>query len=160
MLRHPLLPYAALLEVLPFFFQFLGLGLSERLGQGLCGSAFGLGEKEAVRYGLVSEYYFYGQAFLALLSLKATYALGLSVLRFMYAKGDPPGFEPLVWKLGVGLSWTFLLAFLLTRTLPLPFLTPVGLAWLSPAPLDPLSLLMVLPELPLLYLFYIFYILK
>ncbi len=154
MLRHPLLPYIALLEALPFFFQFLGLGLSERLGQGLCGSAFGIGEGEAVRYGLVSEYYLYGQVFLLFLALKVTYALGLALLRFMYEKADPPGFEPLVWKLGVGLSWAFLLAFLLTRTLPLPFLTPVGLAWLSPAPLDPLSLLMVLPELPLLSLFY------
>ena len=154
MLRHPLLPYATFLEVLPFFLQFLGLGLSDRLGQGLCGSVFGAGEAEAVKYGLVSEYYFYGQFFLALLALKVTYALGLALLRFMYEKADPPGFEPLVWKLGVGLSWAFLLAFLLTRTLPLPFLTPVGLAWLSPAPLDPLSLLMVLPELPLLYLLY------
>jgi hypothetical protein len=154
MLRHPLLPYAALLETLPFFLQFLGLGLADRLGQGLCGSVFGVGEKEAVMYGLVSEYYLYGQVFLVLLALKVTYALGLALLRFMYEKGEPPGFEPLVWGLGAGLSWAFLLAFLLTRTLPLPFPSPLGLAWLSPAPLDPLSLLMVLPELPLLYLLY------
>lgn len=154
MLRHPFLPRLAFLETLPFLLQFLGLGLSQQLGEGLCGSALGIGEREAVRYGLVSEYYFYGQFFLLFLALKVTYALGLALLRFMYEKADPPGFEPLVWRLGVGLSWTFLLAFLLTRTLPLPFFTPVGLAWLSPAPLDPLSLLMVLPELPLLYLFY------
>jgi|GEM_PF-22145 len=112
----------AALEVLPFFLQFLGLGLSETLGEGLCGSALGVSEAEAVRYGLVSEYYFYGQAFLVLLALKATYALGLVLLRFMYPGEDPP-FAPLVWRLGVGLSSALLLLFLLTRTLPLPFPT-------------------------------------
>ena len=134
----------AALEVLPFFLQFLGLGLSETLGEGLCGSALGVSEAEAVRYGLVSEYYFYGQAFLVLLALKATYALGLVLLRFMYPGEDPP-FAPLVWRLGVGLS-SALLLFLLTRTLPLPFPTFQGLALLAPAPLDPLSLLMAAPE--------------
>ncbi|GGN00557.1 hypothetical protein GCM10007092_13190 [Thermus composti] len=135
----------AVLEVLPFFLQFLGLGLSETLGEGLCGSALGVSEAEAVRYGLVSEYYFYGQAFLVLLALKAAYALGLVLLRFMYPEKAPP-FAPLVWRLGMGLSSALLLLFLLTRTLPLPFLTPLGPAWLSPAPLDPLSLLMAAPE--------------
>ena len=143
----------AALEVLPFFLQFLGLGLSETLGEGLCGSALGVSEAEAVRYGLVSEYYFYGQAFLVLLALKATYALGLVLLRFMYPGEDPP-FAPLVWRLGVGLSSALLLLFFLTRTLPLPFSTPLGPALLAPAPLDPLSLLMALPEIPLLYLLY------
>lgn len=141
------------LSLAPFLLQFLGLGLSRELGQGLCGSALGVSEAEAVRYGLVSEYYFYGQLFLALLALKVTYALGLMVLRFMYPDQDPP-FAPLVWRVGVGLSLVFLLLFLLTRTLPLPFATPVGLAFLSPAPLDPLSLLMVLPEPFLLWLFW------
>ncbi len=135
----------AVLEVLPFFLQFLGLGLSETLGEGLCGSALGVSEAEAVRYGLVSEYYFYGQAFLVLLALKAAYALGLVLLRFMYPEKDPP-FAPLVWRLGVGLSSALLLLFFLTRTLPLPFPTFQGLALLSPAPLDPLSLLMAAPE--------------
>ena len=147
------LPWIAGLSLLPFFLQFLGLGLSDRLGQGLCGSALGVSEAEAVRYGLVSEYYFYGQLFLALLALKVTYALGLMVLRFMYPDQDPP-FAPLVWRLGVGLSLTLLLLFLLTRTLPLPFTTPLGPALLSPARLDPLSLLMVLPEPVLLWLFW------
>ena len=133
----------AALEVLPFFLQFLGLGLSETLGEGLCGSALGVSEAEAVRYGLVSEYYFYGQAFLV--ALKATYALGLVLLRFMYP-GEAPPFAPLVWRLGVGLSSALLLLFLLTRTLPLPFPTFQGLALLAPAPLDPLSLLMAAPE--------------
>jgi hypothetical protein len=139
------------LSLAPFLLQFLGLGLSEELGQGLCGSALGVSEAEAVKYGLVSEYYFYGQLFLALLALKVTYALGLMVLRFMYPDQDPP-FAPLLWRLGVGLSLALLLLFLLTRTLPLPFATPLGLAFLSPAPLDPLSLLMVLPEPFLLWL--------
>jgi hypothetical protein len=127
----PGLPWIAGLSVLPFFLQFLGLGLSERLGQGLCGSALGISEAEAVRYGLVSEYYFYGQLFLILLSLKVTYALALMALRFMYPDRDPP-FAPLVWRLGVGLSLTLLLLFLLTRTLPLPFSTPLGPALLAP----------------------------
>gem|GEM_PF-2230708 len=77
----PGLPWIAGLSVLPFFLQFLGLGLSERLG-------------------------------------------------------------------------TLLLLFLLTRTLPLPFSTPLGPALLAPAPLDPLSLIMVLPEPLLLWLFW------
>ncbi|MGC8876221.1 hypothetical protein [Thermus sp.] len=141
------------LSLSPFLLQFLGLGLSETLGQGLCGSALGVSEAEAVRYGLVSEYYFYGQAFLVLLALKVTYALGLWVLRLMYPGEDPP-FAPLVWRVGVGLSLALLFLFLLTRTLPLPFPTPLGLAFLSPAPLDPLSLLMVLPEPFLLWLFW------
>ncbi|APD08425.1 MULTISPECIES: hypothetical protein [Thermus] len=144
----PGLPWAVALSLLPFFLQFLGLGLGGALGQGLCGSALGITEAEAVRYGLVSEYYFYGQLFLALLALKATYALLLLVLRFMYPDQDPP-FAPWVWRVGVGLSSVFLLLFLGTRTLPLPFSTPLGPAWLAPAPLDPLSLLMTLPE-PLL----------
>ncbi|WP_117237059.1 hypothetical protein [Thermus sediminis] len=139
------LPWIAGLSLLPFFLQFLGLGFADVLGEGLCGSALGVSEAEAVRYGLVSEYYLYGQLFLVLLALKVTYALGLLILRFMYPDQDPP-FTPLVWRLGVGLSLTLLLLFLLTRTLPLPFPTPLGLALLSPAPLDPLSLLMVLPE--------------
>ncbi|GAA5336485.1 hypothetical protein [Thermus hydrothermalis] len=141
----PGLPWVVALSLLPFFLQFLGLGLEGTLGQGLCGSALGVTEAEAVRYGLVSEYYFYGQLFLVLLALKATYALLLLVLRFMYPDRDPP-FAPWVWRVGVGLSSVFLLLFLLTRTLPLPFGTPLGPAWLAPAPLDPLSLLMTLPE--------------
>ncbi len=56
------------LSLAPFLLQFLGLGLSEEIGQGLCGSALGVSEAEAVKYGLVSEYYFYGQLFLALLA--------------------------------------------------------------------------------------------
>ncbi|SDE95670.1 hypothetical protein SAMN04488243_11762 [Thermus arciformis] len=152
-LPSPALPRIAGLNLLPFFLQFLGLGLGETLGQGLCGSALGVSEAEAVRYGLVSEYYFYGQLFLILLALKVTYALGLVVLHFMYP-GEDPSFAPLVWRLGVGLSLALLLLFLLTRTLPLPFATPLGLAFLSPAPLDPLSLLMVLPEPFLLWLFW------
>lgn len=142
----------AALELLPFLLQFLGLGLSKSLGPGLCGSALGVSELEAVRYGLVSEYYLYGQVFLVLLALKATYAFGLLLLRLMYEE-DPP-FAPLVWKVGVGLSLTLLLLFALTRTLPLPFPTAQGLALLAPAPLDPLSLLMVLPEPFLLRLFW------
>ncbi len=145
------LPWIAGLSLLPFLLQFLGLGLSEKLGQGLCGSALFVSEVEAVRYGLVSEYYLYGQLFLILLALKVTYALGLMVLRFMYPDQDPP-FAPLVWRVGVGLSLTLLALFLLTRTLPLPFSTPLGPAFLSPAPLDPLSLIMVLPEPLLLWL--------
>ncbi|GLV46924.1 hypothetical protein TJA_01010 [Thermus sp. LT1-2-5] len=148
----PGLPWVAGLNLLPFFLQFLGLGLGGALGQGLCGSALGLSEAEAVRYGLVSEYYFYGQLFLALLALKVTYTLVLAVLRLMYPETDPP-FAPRVWRVGVGLSLAFLGLFLLTRTLPLPFATPLGLAWLAPAPLDFLSLLMILPE-PLLLWFY------
>ncbi|WP_185747693.1 hypothetical protein [Thermus amyloliquefaciens] len=148
----PALSWIVGLTLLPFFLQFLGLGLSEVLGQGLCGSALGVSEAEAVRYGLVSEYYLYGQLFLVLLALKVTYALVLITLRFMYPKGEPP-FAPWVWRVGVGLSTVFLLLFLLTRTLPLPFATPLGPALLSPAPLDPLSLLMVLPEPPLLFLY-------
>lgn len=140
------------LTLLPFFLQFLGLGLGGVLGQGLCGSALGVSEVEAVKYGLVSEYYLYGQLFLALLALKVTYALVLLSLRFMYPEKDPP-FAPLVWRVGVGLSGVFLALFLLTRTLPLPFATPLGPALLSPAPLDPLSLLMVLPEPALLWLY-------
>ncbi len=152
-LTHPRLPWVAGLEVLPFFLQFLGLGSSETLGEGLCGSALLVSEAEAVRYGLVSEYFFYGRFFLLLLSLKITYALGLMIFWFMYQGGNPPRFEALVWRIGMGLSGILLLAFLLTRTLPLPFSTPLGPALLAPAPLDPLTLLMVLPELPLLYLF-------
>lgn len=140
------------LSLLPFFLQFLGLGLGEALGQGLCGSALGVSELEAVRYGLVSEYYVYGQLFLALLALKVTYALALLVLRFMFPQQDPP-FARLVWGVGVGLSTVFLLLFLITRTLPLPFATPLGPALLSPAPLDPLSVMMVLPEPFLLWLY-------
>lgn len=147
----PTLPWIVALSLLPFFLQFLGLGLSDVLGQGLCGSALGISEAEAVQYGLVSEYYLYGQLFLGLLALKVTYALALMVLRFMYPDQDPP-FAPLVWRLGVGLSLVMGLLFLLTRTLPLPFSTPVGPALLSPAPLDPLSVIMVLPEIPLLAL--------
>ncbi len=138
-------PQVAALELLPFLLQFLGLGLSESLGAGLCGSALGVSEAEAVRYGLVSEYYLYGQIFLVFLTLKATYALGLLLLHFMYPEEDPP-FAPLVWKAGVGLSLAFLILFALTRTLPLPLPTALGPALLAPAPLDPLSVLMVLPE--------------
>ncbi|WP_208619947.1 hypothetical protein [Thermus tenuipuniceus] len=151
-LTSPALSWMVGLTLLPFFLQFLGLGLSEVLGQGLCGSALGVSEAEAVRYGLVSEYYLYGQLFLLLLALKVTYALILVALRFMYPKEEPP-FAPWVWKTGVGLSAAVLLLFLLTRTLPLPFATPLGPALLSPAPLDPLSLLMVLPEPILLFLY-------
>lgn len=139
------LPWMVGLSVLPFALQFLGLGLGDKLGQGLCGSALGVSEAEAVMYGLVNEYYLYGQLFLVLLALKVTYALALWVLRYMYPDRDPP-FAPLVWRLGVGLSGAFLLLFLVTRTLPLPFITPLGPALLSPAPLDPLSVIMVLPE--------------
>ncbi len=144
-LPSPGLPWIAGLSLLPFFLQFLGLSLGEVLGQGLCGSALGVSELEAVKYGLVNEYYLYGQLFLALLALKVTYALVLMALRFMYPEKDPP-FAPWVWKVGVGLSLVLLLLFLATRTLPLPFSTPLGPALLSPAPLDPLSVLMVLPE--------------
>ncbi len=151
----PALPWMVALSLLPFFLQFLGLSLGEVLGQGLCGSALGISEAEAVRYGLVSEYYLYGQLFLLLLALKVTYALGLMVLRFMYPDQDPP-FALGIWRLGMGLSLTMLLLFLLTRTLPLPFSTPLGPAVLAPAPLDPLSLLMVLPE-PLLVGLYLRY---
>ncbi|GAB5602463.1 hypothetical protein FJNA_09880 [Thermus sp. FJN-A] len=151
-LPSPALPWMVGLSFLPFFLQFLGLGLGEALGQGLCGSALGISEGEAVRYGLVSEYYFYGQLFLALLALKVTYGLALAALRFMYPTADPP-FARRVWQVGVGLSLVLLLLFLLTRTLPLPFFTPLGPALLSPAPLDPLSVLMVLPEPLLLYLY-------
>ncbi|MFN4072074.1 MAG: hypothetical protein ACK4G4_01430 [Thermus sp.] len=147
------LPWVVGLSFLPFFLQFVGLGLGGKLGQGLCGSALGVSEAEAVMYGLVSEYYLYGQLFLVLLALKVTYALGAWVLRLMYPHRDPP-FAPLVWRLGVGLSGVFLLLFLVTRTLPLPFLTPLGPALLSPAPLDPLSLIMVLPEPFLLWLYF------
>ncbi|WP_028490735.1 hypothetical protein [Thermus islandicus] len=146
-------PQVAALELLPFLLQFLGLGLSESLGPGLCGSALGVSEAQAVRYGLVSEYYVYGQVFLGFLALKATYAFGLLLLHFMYPEEDPP-FAPLVGKAGVGLSLAFLLLFALTRTLPLPFPTAQGPALLAPAPLDPLSLLMVLPEPFLLRLFW------
>ncbi|WP_243027375.1 hypothetical protein [Thermus albus] len=139
------LPWVVTLSLLPFLLQFLGLGLADRLGQGLCGSALGVSEAEAVMYGLVSEYYFYGQVFLILLALKATYALVLWVLRLMYPDRDPP-FAPLAWRVGIGLSGVFILLFLVTRTLPLPFFTPLGPALLSPAPLDPLSVMMVLPE--------------
>lgn len=149
----PWLPWVVGLELAPFFLQFLGLSLGEALGQGLCGSALGVSEVEAVRYGLVSEYFLYGRLFLVLLALKATYALALLVLRFMYPEEDPP-FARGVWRVGVGLSWTYLGFFLLTRTLPLPLGTPLGPALLAPAPLDPLSLLMALPEVPLLYLLY------
>lgn len=147
------LPWMVGLSLLPFLLQFLGLGLGDKLGQGLCGSALGVSEAEAVMYGLVNEYYLYGQLFLVLLALKVTYALALWVLRLMYPDEDPP-FTPLVWRLGVGLSGAFLLLFLITRTLPLPFLTPLGPALLSPAPLDPLSLVMVLPEPFLLWLYF------
>jgi len=149
----PGLPWVVGLSLSPFLLQFLGLGLAKELGPGLCGSALGVSEVEAVRYGLLNEYYFYGQLFLALLALKGTYALGLWVLRLMYPEEDPP-FAPRVWRVGVGLSLALLLLFLLTRTLPLPSATPLGLAFLSPAPLDPLSLLMVLPEPFLLRLFW------
>lgn len=64
----PGLPWMVGLSLAPFLLQFLGLGLSEEIGQGLCGSALGVSEAEAVKYGLVSEYYFYGQLFLALLA--------------------------------------------------------------------------------------------
>lgn len=103
-------------------------------------------------YGLVSEYYLYGQLFLILLALKVTYALALWVLHLMFPDREPP-FAPLVWKIGVGLSGVFVFLFLITRTLPLPFFTPVGPALLSPAPLDSLSLMMVLPEPFLLALY-------
>lgn len=146
------LPWAVVLSLLPFFLQFLELGLGDKLGQGLCGSALGVSEAEAVMYGLVNEYYLYGQLFLVLLALKVTYALVLWVLRLMYP-GKDPAFAPLVWGVGVGLSAVFLLLFLITRTLPLPFLTPLGPALLSPAPLDPLSVMMVLPEPFLLWLY-------
>lgn len=148
----PALHWIAGLNVLPFFLQFLGLGLGEALGQGLCGSALGVSEAEAVKYGLVSEYYFYGQLFLVLLALKVTYTLVLMAVRFMYPQKDPP-FAGTVWRVGLGLSLTLLGLFLLTRTLSLPFSTPLGPALLSPAPLDPLSVLMVLPEPLLLYLY-------
>ncbi|MDM7324657.1 MAG: hypothetical protein P3W93_006700 [Thermus sp.] len=141
------------LSLLPFFLQFLGLSLGDTLGQGLCGSALGVSEAEAVMYGLVSEYYLYGQLFLILLALKVTYALALWVLHLMFPDREPP-FAPLVWKIGVGLSGVFVFLFLITRTLPLPFFTPVGPALLSPAPLDSLSLMMVLPEPFLLALYF------
>lgn len=152
-LTSPALSWIAGLTLLPFFLQFLGLGLGQVLGPGLCGSALGVSELEAVQYGLVSEYYLYGQLFLIVLALKVTYALGLLTLRFMYPEADPP-FALWFWRLGVGLSLLLLGLFLLTRTLPLPFATPVGPALLSPAPADPLSLIMVLPEPFLLWLFW------
>ena len=144
-------PWIAGLSLLPFLLQFLGLGLSDKLGQGLCGNALLVSEVEAVHYGLVSEYYLYGQLFLILLALKVTYALGLMALRLIYPEKDPP-FALLLRRVGVGLSLTCLALFLLTRYFPLPFFTPLGLALLSPAPLDPLSLLMVLPEPFLLWI--------
>lgn len=134
----------AALEVLPFFLQFLGLGLSETLGEGLCGSALGVSEAEAVRYGLVSEYYFYGQAFLVLLALKATYALGLVLLRFMY-----PGRTPLRPP-GVAARGGALLGPpppLPPHPHPAPSLPHLpGPGPPRPRPLDPLSLLMAAPE--------------
>lgn len=83
-------PWIAGLSLLPFLLQFLGLGLSDKLGQGLCGNALLVSEVEAVHYGLVSEYYLYGQLFLILLALKVTYALGLMALRLVYPEKDPP----------------------------------------------------------------------
>lgn len=137
------------LSLAPFLLQFLGLGLSEEIGQGLCGSALGVSEAEAVKYGLVSEYYFYGQLFLA------SWPEG----HLRLAHGPPPhvprpgpSLRPLAVAARGGPFPGLLLLFLLTRTLPLPFATPLGLAFLSPAPLDPLSLLMVLPEPFLLWL--------
>ncbi|WP_337845055.1 MFS transporter, partial [Thermus sp.] len=97
----PWLPWVVGLELAPFFLQFLGLSLGEALGQGLCGSALGVSEVEAVRYGLVSEYFLYGRLFLVLLALKATYALALLVLRFMYPEEGPP-FARGVWRVGGG----------------------------------------------------------
>ena len=120
----------AALEVLPFFLQFLGLGLSETLGEGLCGSALGVSEAEAVRYGLVSEYYFYGQAFLVLLALKATYALGLVLLRFMYPGEDPP-FAPLVWRRA---TWWGRFFSSSSSPAPCPFPSPPSRAWPSSPP--------------------------
>lgn len=139
----PLHRHIALLSVLPFAIQFVGIGFSDALGEGLCGSAFGVPLREAVLYGLVSEYYYYGQFFLLLLSLKAAYALGLLIHGFLEGS---PALPPWAQRAGVALSALYLGAFLLTRTLPLPFLTPAGPALLSPAPLDPLSVMMVLPE--------------
>lgn len=139
----------ALLSILPFVIQFVGIGFSETLGEGLCGSALGVPLREAVLYGLVSEYYYYGQLFLLLLSLKTAYALGLVIQGFLEGHPRLP-----LWgrRVGVALSLLYLGSFVLTRTLPLPFATPVGWAFVSPAPLDPLSLLMVLPEPFLLWL--------
>lgn len=143
--RPPYLTWVALLEALPFSLQVLGLGLGGGIGEGLCGSAL-LSEAEAVRYGLVSGYVLYARLFLLLLALKLAYALGLALLSFMGWVRLSRG----LWRVGVALSALPLLGFLLTRTLPLPFLTPLGPALLPPAPLDPLALLMLLPELPLL----------
>lgn len=121
----------AALEVLPFFLQFLGLGLSETLGEGLCGSALGVSEAEAVRYGLVSEYYFYGQAFLVLLALKATYALGLVLLRFMYPGEDPPS-PP--WCGGSGWGSPRPSSSSSSSPAPCPFPSPPSRAWPSSPP--------------------------
>ncbi|TBH21884.1 hypothetical protein [Thermus thermamylovorans] len=145
----PLHRHIALLSVLPFAIQFVGIGFSDALGEGLCGSVFGIPLREAVLYGLVSEYYYYGQFFLLLLSLKAAYALGLLIQGSL---AENPALPSWARRAGLALSALYLGAFLLTRTLPLPFVTPVGPALLSPAPLDPLSAMMVLPEPFLLWL--------
>ncbi|WP_408646657.1 hypothetical protein [Thermus sediminis] len=124
---------AALLLILPFFLQLLGLGETP-LGGGLCGELF---RQRDPALALISPGFWYGLLFMVLLALQLGYGLALLLLPLLEVRLGPG------WpRAGRYLVGVLLLLFLLTRTTGLPAPGEGGLV-LERAPLDPLSLLLV-----------------
>ncbi|WP_174720028.1 MULTISPECIES: hypothetical protein [unclassified Meiothermus] len=120
------------LSFLPFLLQLLGWAKTP-LGGGLCGALGPLDPFSA--QALYAQLFFLGMA------LQIAFAFFLILIDLgLMAERNPA--VPRVYRSGVWLNSGILALFLLTRSLGLPFLTPLGWLQGDTAPLDGVSALM------------------
>jgi hypothetical protein len=130
------------LSLLPFLLQLLGWAKTP-LGGGLCG-AFG-------SFDPFSAQALYAQFFLFGIALQAGFAFFLILIELGLLAQESPAVRR-VYGVGLWLNGAILALFLLTRSVGLPFPTPLG--WLrgDSTPLDGVSILMALCSLILMRL--------
>ncbi|WP_276953639.1 hypothetical protein [Allomeiothermus silvanus] len=130
------------LSFLPFLLQLLGWAKTP-LGGGLCG-AFGF-------FDPFSAETFYAQFFLLGMALQAAFAFFLILIDLGLLDEESPA----VWRanrVGLWLNGAILAFFILTRSVGLPFSTPLGWVWGNTTPLDGVSILMAACSLVLIVL--------
>lgn len=125
------------LSLLPFLLQLLGWAKTP-LGGGLCGG-FGASDPFSAQ-ALYAQFFLFGMA------LQAAFAFFLILIELGLMAEESPA----VWRVGLWLNGAILTLFVLTRSVGLPFPTPLG--WLrgDAAPLDGVSVLMAACSLALM----------
>jgi len=128
--------------MLPFFGQLLGFG-NGVLGGGLCGDLF---TDRNTPLNLQSSAFWYALLFMGLLATLLLYAAFLGMLGLLRDdEGEVlnRGLERGVLGLGLGLTGTLMVLFVLSRSTGLPTPSPQGMVWGEAATADPLALVLV-----------------